>query len=162
MFLLSWMLLYPNPLQPQKSVSQQPLFSHLPTEAVNLPVFNEAASGPSFTEVFPQLPVAIVQTESVSSMPVLMPSTTSSLSVDMPVSTVSAPTVSSQERAPEAPPPSGQWWCPVRVESQLPPQTTWIWSYSSLIVPNVILFTVLLKGIVDTEINIHSKISCMI
>ncbi|XP_034463012.1 mitochondrial import inner membrane translocase subunit Tim10 B isoform X1 [Hippoglossus hippoglossus] len=78
------------------------------TEAVNLPVFNEAASGPSFTEVFPQLPVASVQTESVSSMPVLMPSTTSSLSVDMPVSTVSAPTVSSQERAPEAPPASGQ------------------------------------------------------
>ncbi|XP_060941488.1 mitochondrial import inner membrane translocase subunit Tim10 B [Limanda limanda] len=78
------------------------------TEAVNLPIFNEAASGPSFTEVFPQLPVAAVQTESVSSMPVLMPSSTSSQSVDMPVSTVSAPAVSSQERAPEAPPASGQ------------------------------------------------------
>ncbi|XP_053297612.1 mitochondrial import inner membrane translocase subunit Tim10 B [Pleuronectes platessa] len=78
------------------------------TEAVNLPVFNEAASGPSFTAVSPQLPIAGVQTESVSPMPVLMPSSTSSLSVDMPVSTVSAPAVSSQERAPEAPPASGQ------------------------------------------------------
>ncbi|XP_062262915.1 mitochondrial import inner membrane translocase subunit Tim10 B [Platichthys flesus] len=78
------------------------------TEAMNLPLFNEVASGPSFTAVSPQLPVAGVQTESVSPMPVLMPSSTSSLSVDMPVSTVSAPTVSSQERAPEAPPASGQ------------------------------------------------------
>ncbi|XP_019941810.1 mitochondrial import inner membrane translocase subunit Tim10 B [Paralichthys olivaceus] len=77
-------------------------------EAINLPVLNEAASGPSFTEVFPQPPIAGVPTDLKSSVSVLMPSTTSSLSEDMPVSTVSAPTVSSQERAPEAPPPSGQ------------------------------------------------------
>uniref|UniRef100_UPI0037E8CFCB mitochondrial import inner membrane translocase subunit Tim10 B n=1 Tax=Semicossyphus pulcher TaxID=241346 RepID=UPI0037E8CFCB len=87
------------------------------TEAVNLPVLNEAGNGPSFTAGFSPRPLADAQIESGSSAPVLMPSKPPSLSVDVPVSTVAAPAVSmsteskplsGQARAPEVPPQTGQ------------------------------------------------------
>ncbi|XP_070774021.1 mitochondrial import inner membrane translocase subunit Tim10 B [Enoplosus armatus] len=85
------------------------------TEAVNPSVLNEAGSGPSYTVGFPQAPIAGAQIESGSSAPVFMPSKPTTLSEDVPVLTVAAPTVSKskeslsgQVRAPEVPPPSGQ------------------------------------------------------
>ncbi|XP_071317378.1 mitochondrial import inner membrane translocase subunit Tim10 B [Trachinotus anak] len=85
------------------------------TETVNSAVLNKAGNGPSYTAGFPQPPVAGGQTESGSSVPVFIPSKPTSLSEDVPVSTVAAPTVSKsidslsgQERAPEVSPQSGQ------------------------------------------------------
>ncbi|XP_044078593.1 mitochondrial import inner membrane translocase subunit Tim10 B [Siniperca chuatsi] len=83
------------------------------TEAVNPSVLNEA--GQSYSVGFPQPQIAGTQIESGSSAPVFMPSKSTSLSEDVPVSTVAAPTVSksveslpSHGRAPKFPPPSGQ------------------------------------------------------
>ncbi|TDH04965.1 hypothetical protein EPR50_G00138030 [Perca flavescens] len=85
------------------------------TETVNLSVLNEAGNGPSYKASFAQPPIAGAQIESEISAPVFMPSKPMSLSGDVPVSTVAAPTMSKsieslsgQERAPEVPPPSGQ------------------------------------------------------
>ncbi|XP_045895253.1 mitochondrial import inner membrane translocase subunit Tim10 B [Micropterus dolomieu] len=76
------------------------------SEAANPSVLNEAGNGPSYTVGVSLPPIA------GSSAPVLMPSKPMSLSEDVPVSTVAAPTVSksidSQERAPEVHPPSVQ------------------------------------------------------
>ncbi|XP_022618356.1 mitochondrial import inner membrane translocase subunit Tim10 B [Seriola dumerili] len=84
------------------------------TETINTSVLNKADNGPSYTAGFPQPPIAGSQTESVSSVPVFMPSKPA-LSENALVSTVAAPTVSKsteslsgQERAPEVPPLSGQ------------------------------------------------------
>ncbi|XP_074466967.1 mitochondrial import inner membrane translocase subunit Tim10 B [Sebastes fasciatus] len=81
----------------------------------NLSMLNEAGDGPSYTAGFPLPPIAGAQIESDFSAPVFMPSNPKSLSADVPVSTVAAPTVSKSieslsgpERAPEVPPPSGQ------------------------------------------------------
>lgn len=88
------------------------------TEAVNLPVLNEAGIGLPNTGGFPPPPVAGVQMESGISAPVFVPSEPTSVSLDIPVSTVAAPTVSlsseskplsGQERPPEVPTPSGQY-----------------------------------------------------
>lgn len=84
--------------------------------ALNPSVLNDVGNGPSFIAGFPQPPIAASQIESVSSEPVFMPSKPTSLSADVPASTVAAPAVSKsteglsgQERAPEVPPPpSGQ------------------------------------------------------
>ncbi|KAM9348857.1 mitochondrial import inner membrane translocase subunit Tim10 B [Symphorus nematophorus] len=83
------------------------------TEAVNLPVLNDAAgNGPSYTAGVPQAPVAGSQIKFESSAPVFVPSNPASISADVPVSTIAAPPVSkptgSQERVPELPPTSGQ------------------------------------------------------
>lgn len=85
------------------------------TEAVNLSQLNEAGNGLSYSASFPQPPIAGAQIESEIPAPVLMPSKPMSLSGDVPVPTVAAPTVSKsteslsgQKRAPEVPPPSGQ------------------------------------------------------
>ncbi|CAJ1063907.1 mitochondrial import inner membrane translocase subunit Tim10 B [Xyrichtys novacula] len=90
------------------------------TEAVNLPVVNEAVNGLSITASFPPPPIVGTQIQSESSTPAFVPSESTSLSVDMPVSTVAAPPVSLspeskplpvQKKAPEVPPPpssSGQ------------------------------------------------------
>ncbi|XP_078122606.1 mitochondrial import inner membrane translocase subunit Tim10 B isoform X2 [Sander vitreus] len=84
-------------------------------ETVNLSMLNEAGNGPSYKANFAQPPIAGAQIESEISAPVFMTSKPMSLSGDVPVSTVAAPTVSKsieslsgQERAPEVPPPSGQ------------------------------------------------------
>lgn len=89
------------------------------TETVKLSVLNEAGNGPSYTASVPLPPIAApvpaAQIESEISAPVSMPSKSMSLSGDVPVSTVAAPTVSKSieslsgpERAPEVSPPSGQ------------------------------------------------------
>ncbi|KAF1378540.1 hypothetical protein PFLUV_G00191620 [Perca fluviatilis] len=85
------------------------------TETVNLSVLNEAGNGPSYKASFAQPLIAGAQIESEISAPVFMPSKPMSLTGDVPVSTVAAPTMSKsieslsgQERAPEVPPPSGQ------------------------------------------------------
>lgn len=85
------------------------------SETVNLSVLNEAGNGPSYTAGFSQLPVADAQIETGSSAPAFTPSKSTSSSVDVPMSTVATPTVSTEsiplpvlEKAPEAPPPSGQ------------------------------------------------------
>lgn len=87
------------------------------TEAVNLPVLNEAGNGLSNTGGFPLPPIAGVQIDSGIPAPVFVPSEPTPVSVEMPVSTVAAPTVSlsseskplsGQERPPVVPPPSGQ------------------------------------------------------
>lgn len=84
-------------------------------EAAYPSVLNDAGNGPSNTAGFPQLPVAGAQIERERSAPAFMPYNPTSISADVPVSTVAAPTVhkssenlSGQERAPELPPPSGQ------------------------------------------------------
>ncbi len=85
-------------------------------EAANPSVLNDVGNGPSFAASFPQAPIAGSQIESVSSEPVFMPLKPTSLSADVPVSTVAAPAVSKsteslsgQQRAPDvAPPPSSQ------------------------------------------------------
>ncbi|GAA6232062.1 mitochondrial import inner membrane translocase subunit Tim10 B [Lates japonicus] len=76
-------------------------------ETVNPSVLNTAGNGPSYTTGFLQPPIAGAQTESGSSAPVFVPPKPTSLSEDVPVSTVAAPTVSQsaehlsgQERAP--------------------------------------------------------------
>lgn len=83
------------------------------TEAVNLPLLNDAAgNGPSYTAGVPQPPVAGGQIKFESSAPVFVPSNPTSISADVPVSTIATPTVSkpteSQERVSELPPTSGQ------------------------------------------------------
>lgn len=85
------------------------------TEAVNPSVLNDAGNGPSFTAGLPPPPIAGAQIEFESAAPVFMPTSTTSISADVPVSTVAAPAASKstespsgQERAPELPPPSGQ------------------------------------------------------
>ncbi|XP_051256555.1 mitochondrial import inner membrane translocase subunit Tim10 B [Dicentrarchus labrax] len=84
-------------------------------EAVRPSVFNDAGNGPSYTAGFSQPPIAGAQIAFENSAPVFMPSNPASMSADVPVSTVAAPTVSKstespsgRERAPEVPPPSGQ------------------------------------------------------
>lgn len=85
------------------------------TEAVNFPVLNEAGNGLSNTGSFPLPPIAGVQIESGVPAPVFVPPEPTPVPVDIPVSTVAAPTtslssesklMSGQER--EVPPPSGQ------------------------------------------------------
>lgn len=79
------------------------------TEAVIPSVLNDAGSGLSFAASLPQPPIAGGQIESESSGPVFMPSNQASISADVPVSAVPAPTVSqSKESAPELPPVSNQ------------------------------------------------------
>ncbi|XP_035522757.1 mitochondrial import inner membrane translocase subunit Tim10 B [Morone saxatilis] len=84
-------------------------------EAVIPSVFNDAGKGPSYTAGFSQPPIAGAQIEFENSAPVFMPSNPTSISADVPVSTVAAPIVSKsteslsgRESAPEVPPPSGQ------------------------------------------------------
>ncbi|XP_030010865.1 mitochondrial import inner membrane translocase subunit Tim10 B [Sphaeramia orbicularis] len=69
------------------------------TETLNPSELNTAGSGPSYTAGFPQLPPVGSQIESGSSVPVSVepvftPSKTTSLSEDMPLSAVAAPSVS--------------------------------------------------------------------
>ncbi|XP_059207672.1 mitochondrial import inner membrane translocase subunit Tim10 B [Centropristis striata] len=80
------------------------------TETLTRSGLNEAGNGPSVTAGFP-----LPKIESEISAPVFIPSKPMSLSVDPPVSTVAAPSVSKsteilsgQGSAPEVPPPSGQ------------------------------------------------------
>ncbi|XP_076606794.1 mitochondrial import inner membrane translocase subunit Tim10 B [Chaetodon auriga] len=81
------------------------------TEAVYPSVLNDAGNGPSYTAGFPQPQIAGTQIELESSAPVSMPSTPTSISAHVSVSTVGAPksmeSLSGQERAPQLPPPSG-------------------------------------------------------
>ncbi|XP_070699898.1 mitochondrial import inner membrane translocase subunit Tim10 B [Pempheris klunzingeri] len=85
------------------------------TEALTPSVFNESANGLSYAAGFPQAQIAGAQIETGSSAPEFMPSKPTSLSLEVPVSTLAAPTVSKsteslsqQATAPEVPPPSGQ------------------------------------------------------
>lgn len=84
------------------------------TEAVNLPVLNEAGIGLCNTGSFPLPPIQI---ESGVPAPVFVPPEATSVSVDIPASTVATPAVSfsseskllsGQEKPPEVPPSSGQ------------------------------------------------------
>ncbi|KAI9542370.1 hypothetical protein NQZ68_020717 [Dissostichus eleginoides] len=82
-------------------------------ETVSLPAPNEAGNGPSYIASFPPPPIAGPHFESEISAPVFMPSKPISLSEDVPIPTVAAPTVSKsieslsgQERPPVVPPPS--------------------------------------------------------
>nr|XP_046267494.1 mitochondrial import inner membrane translocase subunit Tim10 B [Scatophagus argus] len=83
------------------------------SEAVFPSVLNDAGNGLSYSVGSPQSQLAGTQTE--SSAPMFMPSKPTSISADVPVSTVAAPTVSKsteslvgQERATELSKPSGQ------------------------------------------------------
>lgn len=82
-------------------------------ETVNPSVLNNAGNGPSYMAGFPQPPTPAAQIDSGSSAPLLMPPKPTSVSEDVPLSTV-APTVSkseslsSQEKASQVPPLSGQ------------------------------------------------------
>ncbi|XP_034539777.1 mitochondrial import inner membrane translocase subunit Tim10 B [Notolabrus celidotus] len=62
------------------------------TEAVNLPVFNEAGNGLSSTAGVPLPPMADFQIDSGSSASVFVPSKPTPVHVEVPVSTVAAPT----------------------------------------------------------------------
>ncbi|XP_023122401.2 mitochondrial import inner membrane translocase subunit Tim10 B [Amphiprion ocellaris] len=82
-------------------------------ETVNPSVLNNASNGPSCMAGFPQPPTPAAQLDSGSSAPLLMPPKPTSLSEDVPLSTV-APTMSKseslsgQEKASQVPPLSGQ------------------------------------------------------
>ncbi len=82
------------------------------TEAVNPSVLNDAGSGPTYAAGFPRPPTAGTHIESESSGPVIVPSNPASISADVPVSTVAAPTsiesLSGKERAAELPPTPSQ------------------------------------------------------
>ncbi|XP_073335632.1 mitochondrial import inner membrane translocase subunit Tim10 B [Pagrus major] len=85
------------------------------TEAMNPSVLNDAGSGPSYRARFPPPPIAGPQIEFDSSAPVFTPSKPPSISADVPVTAVAAPTLPQsieslpvQERAQELPPPSSQ------------------------------------------------------
>ncbi|CAK6953912.1 mitochondrial import inner membrane translocase subunit Tim10 B [Scomber scombrus] len=84
-------------------------------ETLDLLTLGKVGSGPSHTAGPPQLPIAGAQIESGSSVPVFMPAKPASLTDEVPVLTLAAPTVSKstvslagQEKAPEVPPQSGQ------------------------------------------------------
>lgn len=84
-------------------------------ETLDLLALEKVGSGPSHTAGPPQLPIAGAQIESGSSVPVFMPAKPASLTDEVPLSTVAAPTLSKstvslsgQEKAPEVPPQSGQ------------------------------------------------------
>lgn len=82
-------------------------------ETVNPSVLNNASNGPSYMAGIPQPPTPAAQIDSGSSAPLLVPPKPTSLSEDVPLSTV-APTMSKseslsgQEKASQVPPLSGQ------------------------------------------------------